>query len=142
MLISGFTFLKNGAILGYPFIESIQSILPIVDEFIVALGDGEDDTYQQLLALQEQHPKIKIILTTWSEVMTTRGYIYGQQKMIAQFNCSGKWAFYLEADEVIHEADLDAIKQACVQYQDDANIEALVFDYLHFWGNSSERFYS
>jgi len=38
MKISGFTFLRNGSILGYPFKESILSVLPIVDEFIVALG--------------------------------------------------------------------------------------------------------
>lgn len=142
MLISGFTFLKNGFVLGYPFIESIKSILPIVDEFVIALGDGEDNTYEQLIALQKEYPKIKIIPTIWCEMMTTRGYIYGQQKMIAQFNCSGKWAFYLEADEVVHEKDLAKIKQACIDYQDDESVEALVFDYLHFWGNSSTYLWS
>ena len=29
---------KNAVMLGYPFIESIQSVLPIVDEFIIAVG--------------------------------------------------------------------------------------------------------
>ena len=44
MKISGFTFIKNGQILGYPFVQSIESILPIVDEFIVNIGESEDET--------------------------------------------------------------------------------------------------
>ena len=44
MKISGFTFIRNGTILGYPFIESINSILPICDEFIIAVGPSEDST--------------------------------------------------------------------------------------------------
>ena len=44
MKVSGFTFIKNGQILGYPFLQSIQSILPIVDEFVINVGESEDDT--------------------------------------------------------------------------------------------------
>ena len=102
--VSGFTFIRNGMQLGYPFIASIQSILPIVDEFVIAVGESEDDTLSQIQALNE--PKIRIIQTVWNENMRDKGYVYGQQKMIAQFNCTGDWAFYLEGDEVVHENDL------------------------------------
>ena len=44
MKVSAFTFIKNGQILGYPFIQSIQSVLPIVDEFVVNVGESEDNT--------------------------------------------------------------------------------------------------
>ncbi len=44
MKVSGFTFLRNGQKLGYPFVAAIRSVLPIVDEFVVALGPSEDDT--------------------------------------------------------------------------------------------------
>ena len=47
MKVSGFTFLRNGQKLGYPFVASIRSILPIVDEFVVALGPCDDDTEKQ-----------------------------------------------------------------------------------------------
>ena len=45
MKISGFTFLRHGQKLGYPFDASIRSILPLVDEFIIALDKfaGMDD---------------------------------------------------------------------------------------------------
>ena len=44
MKISAFTFIKNGEILGYPFIQSITSVLSIVDEFVVNVGESEDNT--------------------------------------------------------------------------------------------------
>ncbi len=37
MKISGFTFIKNAVKYGYPVVESIQSLLPIVDGTIVCL---------------------------------------------------------------------------------------------------------
>lgn len=144
MKISGFTFLKNGSILGYPYIQSIRSILPLVDEFIVNIGASEDDTLERIEELQKESggEKIKIITSTWCEKMVSKGYIYGQQKMIAQFQCSGDWAFYLEADEVLHEEDLAHIKEAMSAYLDDPEVEALAFHYKHFYGNAHTYAYS
>src|ERR1700685_1765924 len=111
MKVSAFTFLRNGHKLGYPFMESIRSILPIVDEFVIALGPCEDDTEKSLRAIGEA--KIKIINTQWNERMRSdysiKGFVYGQQKSIALFNCTGDWAFYLEGDEVVHENELRKI---------------------------------
>ena len=139
MKISGFTFLRNGQKLGYPFVASIRSILPIVDEFVVALGPCDDDTEKVLRAIGD--PKIRIIPTQWNERMRSdyslKGFIYGQQKSIALFNCTGDWAFYLEADEVVHENDLPKIRTAMEHHLSDERVEALAFDYLHFYGNTN-----
>ena len=89
MKVSAFTFIKNGQILGYPFIQSIQSILPIVDEFVINVGQSEDNTLELIQSIND--PKIRIIQSTWNDNMHDRGYVYGQQKMIAQFNCTGDW---------------------------------------------------
>ena len=94
MKISAFTFIKNGQILGYPFIQSICSILSIVDEFIINVGESEDDTLSLIQSIDSQ--KIRIIQSNWNDTMQDRGYVYGQQKMIAQFNCTGDWVFYIE----------------------------------------------
>src|SRR5262249_51499470 len=67
--------------------------------------------------------------------MRTKGYAYAQQKMIGQFNCSGDWAFYIEGDEVLHEDDLDTVRSAMAKHLDDRRVEALYFDYFHFWGS-------
>jgi glycosyltransferase involved in cell wall biosynthesis len=139
MKISGFTFLRNGQKLGYPFVASIKSILPIVDEFVIALGPCDDETERMLREIGDA--RIRIVPTQWNERIqpdySVKGFVYGQQKTIALANCTGDWAFYLEADEVIHETDLPKIRGAMEKYLDDAEVEALAFDYLHFYGNQN-----
>jgi glycosyltransferase involved in cell wall biosynthesis len=139
MKVSGFTFLRDGQRLGYPFIASIRSLLPLVNELVIALGPCTDDTEAMVRAIGD--PKIRLIPTQWNERMrgdySTGGFVYGQQKSIALFNCSGDWAFYLEADEVLHEAEIPRIRAALEQYLPDERVEALAFDYLHFYGNAN-----
>ncbi|MFM2296159.1 MAG: hypothetical protein RLZZ350_2572 [Verrucomicrobiota bacterium] len=144
MKISGFTFLRNGQKLGYPFVESIRSVLPLVDEFVIALGPCDDATEAMVRAIGD--PKIRIIATTWNEKLqpdySIKGFVYGQQKSVALFNCTGDWAFYLEADEVLHEQDLPKIRGAMEQHLDNPRVEALAFDYLHFYGNANTYVWS
>lgn len=130
--ISGFTFIRNGVELGFPFEASIRSLLPLVDEFVVVVGKSNDDTLDRIHAIGS--PKIRVIETIWNERMADRGFVYAQQKMIAQFACTGDWAFYLEGDEVVHEAELPNIRASVNQHHHNPAVEALVFDYFHFYG--------
>ncbi|WP_273430142.1 glycosyltransferase [Chitinibacter tainanensis] len=132
MKVSGFTFLRNGSMLGYPYVESLRSLLLVCDEVVVAVGQSEDDTLEQVRAIND--PRIRIIETVWNEGMAQRGYVYAQQKMIAQFNCTGDWAFYLEGDEVIHEDDAPKIRAVLEQHLHNQQVEAIAFDYHHFYG--------
>lgn len=43
MKLSGFSFVRNGIKLYYPVVETIKSILPLVDEFVIAVGKGDED---------------------------------------------------------------------------------------------------
>ena len=142
--VSGFTFLRNGVQLNYPFVESIRSVLPIVDEFIVALGPCEDGTRERLQTISD--PKLRILHTQWNDNLRNdlkvKGYVYGQQKSIALFNCIGDWAFYLEADELLHEDDLRKIQESMHQHLDDRRVEALYFDYIHFYANKNTYVWS
>ena len=110
-------------------------MLPIVDEFVINVGESEDDTLSLIESISS--PKIRIIKSKWNDSMKNRGYVYGQQKMIAQFNCTGDWAFYIEADEIYHENDLSQIQSAMQKYLKDPSVEALVFDFYHFYGNAN-----
>ena len=136
MKVSGFTFIRNGEMLGYPFIESIESALPILDEFVIAVGKSDDNTLNLIRAIQSE--KIQIIETNWNEAMQDRGFVYAQQKMIAQFNCTGDWAFYLEGDEVLHEKDLNTIRSSMECHLNNPEVEALYFDYYHFYGKPDQ----
>ena len=134
MKVSCFSFIREGVRLGYPFEESIRSALPLCDEFVIAVGESDDGTLERLQAMNE--PKLRLIPTRWNEACRTHGFVYGHQKVIAQYNCVGDWAFYLEGDEVLHEDDLDRLRGAMAHYLDDTEVEALVFDYFHFYGDA------
>lgn len=139
MKVSAFTFLRNGQKLGYPFVESIRSALPIVDEFVIALGPCDDATEEMVRGIGDS--RIRILPTQWNERMRSDysigGFVYGQQKSIALFNCTGDWAFYLEGDEVLHEKDLPVIRSSMESNLNNSRVEALIFDYIHFYGNAN-----
>jgi len=65
--------------------------------------------------------------------MADRGFVYAQQKMMAQFACTGDWAFYLEGDELVHENDLPNIRASVDKHHSNPEVEAFVFDYFHFY---------
>jgi len=135
MKISGFSFVRNGVKLYYPVVESIKSILPICDEFVVAIGQGDpDDTTRQMIS-EIGDPKVKIIDTVWEEKYFKKGIINSIQTDIAKENCSGDWLFYLQADEVVHERDLPKIKKRCEMLLPDREVEGFLFRYKHFWGD-------
>lgn len=135
MKISGFTMGKNALKLYYPMRQSIESILPLVDEFIVVLGDSDKDdtTRQEVEAIGSD--KIRIIDTVWDIEKYPRGMEHAHQTDIARKLCTGDWLFYLQSDEVVHEKDLDKIRQRCRELVYDKEVEGLLFRYRHFWGD-------
>ncbi|OQX98173.1 MAG: hypothetical protein B6I24_06090 [Bacteroidetes bacterium 4572_128] len=135
MKISGFTMVKNADKLYYPIKESILSILPLVDEFIVALGKGDenDKTYKIIKSIKSE--KIKIINTVWDVKKFPNGMENARQTDIAKSYCKGDWLFYLQADEVVNEKHLSIIKDNCLKFLNDKNVEGFLFKYLHFWGD-------
>ena len=104
-----------------------------MDEFIVNVGPDEDGTLSLIKSIGD--PKIKIIRSQWNPNLDTGGYLFAQQTNIALFNCTGRWAFYLQADEVVHEEDLALIMEYTDKYQEDDRVEGLAFWHLDFWGD-------
>ncbi len=135
MKISGFSFVRNGIKLYYPVVESIRSILPIVDEFVIAVGQGDPDdtTREQIAAIGD--PKITIIDTIWEEQYFKKGVINAIQTNMAKAACTGDWLFYLQADEVVHERYLPIIQARCEELLTNQDVEGLLFHYKHFWGD-------
>lgn len=134
MLLSGFTFVRDAVRCEYPITQSIASILPIVDEFIVNVGLPDEDGTTDLIA-SINDPKIKIIHSQWNPHLDHGCYVYTQQANIALFNCRGKWAFYLQADEVVHEEDHPVILGHLAHYGDDERVDGLVLKQINFWGD-------
>jgi len=56
-------------------------------------------------------------------------------KALAACAANSDWCFYIQGDEVIHEKYLPVIKKAMEQNLADKNVEALLFNYKHFYGS-------
>ncbi|MDB5246300.1 MAG: hypothetical protein JWQ40_694 [Segetibacter sp.] len=133
MKISGFSYVRNGFEYGYPFLEAIKSILPICDEFVIAVGESTDGTREAIEKLDPE--KIKIVDTVWDMRFRGEGKVFAQQANIALDNVTGDWAFHIQADEVIHENDLPKIVAAIKQYNDNSKVEGFILPFFHFWGS-------
>ncbi|WP_315818706.1 hypothetical protein [Paraflavitalea speifideaquila] len=134
MTISGFSFVRNATKLYYPVKESIESILPIVDEFVIALGKGDADDHTLAEIQQIKSEKIRIVHTEWDLQTYTHASVYAQQTDVAKNACKGDWLFYLQSDEVIHEKYLPLIRARCEELLEDREVEGLLFKYRHFGG--------
>ncbi|MFN4145437.1 MAG: glycosyltransferase family 2 protein [Runella sp.] len=135
MQVSGFTFIRNAVLFDFPIVEAITSVLPLCDEFVVAVGKSEDDTLALIQSINS--PKIRILETVWDESLRHGGEVYAAEtdKAFAAISPDSDWAFYIQGDEVVHERDLPKIKTAMLQYKNDKRVEGLLFNYLHFYGS-------
>lgn len=146
MKVAGFTIIRNAIKFDYPVIEAITSILPICDEFIVAVGNSEDDTLQLIKGINS--PKIKIIETVWDDSLRQGGQVLAIEtnKAFDAISEDVDWCFYIQSDECVHEKHLASIKEAMQKYKDYKQVEGLLFNYVHFYGTynyvgNSRRWY-
>ena len=135
MKIAGFTFIRNAVKNDYSIVEAIQSILPICDEFVVAVGKSDDQTLALVQSIQS--PKIKIIETIWDDTLREGGRAFALEtdKAYAAISPDTDWAFYIQGDECVHESYLPVIKQAMADNLDKKEVEGLLFKYIHFYGS-------
>lgn len=135
MFVSGFSIVRNAIKYDYPIVEAIRSILPVCDEFVIAVGKSDDDTLKMIRKLND--PKIRIVETVWDDSLREGGKVLADETNKAYDAISEKadWCFYIQGDEVIHEKFLPAIKAGMQQWKDDRNVEGLLFNYVHFYGS-------
>jgi glycosyltransferase involved in cell wall biosynthesis len=133
MKVSGFTIVKNAVLLEYPLVESILSILPIVDEYVVLIGKSDDDTLERVKAIGD--PKIRIIENEWCDDKKSGGEFFSDLTNVALKECTGDWAFYLQADEVIHEKDLSRLRGLMAEHIGNEQIKAISLRIRNFHGD-------
>lgn len=137
MKVAGFTFIRNAVQFDYPIVEAITSVLPLCDEFVIAVGDSDDDTLALINAIPSD--KIRVIHTVWDQSARAGGQVLAQEtnKALAAVSPDVDWAFYIQGDEVLHEQSIPAVRQAMETYLTDTSVEGLLFKYLHFYGSYS-----
>ncbi|MEP7142221.1 MAG: glycosyltransferase family 2 protein [Ferruginibacter sp.] len=133
MKITGVTIVRNAIKNDYPVAEAIKSILPVVDEMIVSIDRGDDDTEQLVKGIMSD--KIRIVYSTWDMSLREGGKVYAVEtdKAIAHVSADTDWIFYIQADEVIHEKYHATIIEAAKKYGTNDKVQGLLFKYLHFY---------
>jgi len=133
MKVIGITIIKNAVINNYPIKEAISSALPLVDEMIVLVGDSEDDTIGLIASIPSE--KIKISHSVWDKTIRTGGSVLAVEtnKALQLVPADTDWVLYIQGDEVLHENDYPAIREAMKKYFHDNKVEGLLFKYLHFY---------
>ncbi len=135
MKVSGFTIIRNAVKNDYPVIEAIASVLPICDEFVVAVGQSDDSTIDLIKSIPSD--KIRIIETIWDDHLRDGGRTFALEtdKAFDAVSPDADWCFYIQADEVLHEKYHDAASDAMIRFKDDKSVDGLLFNYKHFWGS-------
>jgi len=135
MKVSGFAIARNVVKADYPIGEALKSIAPLCDEIVVAVGNSDDNTRDYILGLGLK--QLKIIDTVWDDELRVGGRVLADEtnKALAATNPQSDWCFYIQADECIHEDDVEGIRTTMKKYVNNASVDALLFDYRHFYGS-------
>ena len=148
MKVSGFTIIRRAIKFDFSVLEAINSILPLCNEFVVAVGNSDDGTLDLIRKIGD--PKIRIIETIWDERLIGKGgsvLAAETNKALDAISDDADWAFYIQSDEVVHEKDLPTIYSAMEKWKENTQVDGLLFKYLHFYGSydylaSSPHWYS
>ena len=135
MKVTGFTFIRNAIKYDYPVKEAILSILPLCSEFVVAVGNSDDNTRDLIEKISPD--KIRIIDTVWDDSLREGGKVLADEtnKAFHEISQDTDWCFYIQGDEVVHENFLPLIKSEMEKYLNVDEIDGLLFKYLHFYGS-------
>jgi hypothetical protein len=130
-MISGFTIVRNAVKLDYPIVPAIRSILDLCDEVVVNVGRSEDATRELVAGIGD--PRMRILDAVWD--FSRGGGTLAFETNRAMAACGGTWGVYIQADEVLHETGAAVLRERMQECADDARVEGLLVDYLHFFGD-------
>lgn len=130
MKLSAFTLIKNGIKFDYPIIESVNSLIDYVDEYIINVGRSSDGTEALIAKHFDSNPKVKIVFRDWEDKNQGTTF-FSSQTQAALDMCSGDWCFYLQADECVHESWASRIRGIAERCNAEGKSGA-TFRYLHF----------
>ena len=135
MKVCGFTFIRNAVRFDYPIVEAITSVLPMCNEFIVLVGNSDDNTRNLIERIGSD--KIRIYDSVWDDSIRDGGRVLAQEtnKAMQYLTDDTTWAFYIQGDEVIHERYHKTIHDAMELHKYDSRVEGLLMNYNHFYGS-------
>jgi hypothetical protein len=135
MKVAGFTFIRNALKYDYPIREAIQSILPLCDYVVVAVGKSDDDTLDLIRSIDSN--KIRVLETVWDDTVREGGRVLAVEtdKAYQAISEDADWCIYIQGDEVLHEGSYPEIQKNMKKYLSDERVEGFLCKYRHFYGS-------
>lgn len=131
--VSGISIVRNAEILDYPIEAALRSVLPLCEEVLLNLGPSEDRTHELVRSIDD--PRIQVREHDWGDPAGRRARDLSAETNWILDRCTHDWVLYIQADEVLHEDDYGALRQALRRAAVTPAAEGLAFDYLHFYGS-------
>ena len=132
--ISGYTHFLNPSIFGFPWRESLQSMLGFCDEVVVVDGGSTDGTRHVLGQLAADDERIVIYDREWD---WNEPGMDGMQKAFGRALCTGDILWQQDADEVVHEDDYEKIRRAAKLFPRSTSLVHLPV--IELWGPTLAR---
>ena len=102
---------------------------------VIGIGQSDDNTKALIEGIGDS--KIKTFDSFWDTQKTKGGLILSEKTNEALEHCSNDWCFYIQADEVVHEMDLQNIYKSMETHEKNPDVQGLLFKYIHFYGSYS-----
>lgn len=142
--IAGYTHILNPKTHGYPYIESILSMMDFCDEVVVVDGGSTDGSVEDLhreveRRLGEGRPhasndscKLNVIVREWDP---EEPGMDGMQKAFGRAMVSPdiEFLWQQDADEVLHEGDGKKVRDLCKRFPSD--VDLLHLPVIELWGD-------
>jgi|GEM_PF-6244921 len=108
--VSGIMTLRNAEQVGYPYVPSILSVLPIVDEFLINDGGSDDGTWETLCTLADSFDKIELYQIPDGEPAAQWDMVDRQLNELID-EADGDWLIESQCDEVWPRSSLHTVNE-------------------------------
>lgn len=138
--ISAYTKLRNAVDMGYPFFESIVSMLSFADEVVVVDCGSDDATSGVLDVIACDRPKIKVFheKEDGDGKIARFSNLDGAQKALARSKCTGNILFQFDCDEIVDEKDSEKIINCCHYVASINKKQIFPIPIIEYWGSQGK----
>lgn len=132
MRVVGVSLVRDARALDFPIVETIRSILPLTDQVLVNVGAGTDGTAEYLRSAIAD-PRITTVERDWDD--SVGGTMLARETQAMLDLARGDWVVYVQADEVLHEAGIEPLRDAMTRSHGDSRVEGLAVRFVHHYGH-------